>query len=562
MIRVGHLHYGKLVSEHRGPVSSEGYGVTRRSDDIKKADVAGLRLNALLAVSMFDTEMIDAGMAEQGLLFVRTLPPTDGAFANQTVLVRARFRSENGDGMPGRLHQQAAIWVVQPRDWNRYAPSILAKASSDLRADPDLAREPSHLRLGIPAKEIELLPDHQNGSDRLPDQVYRILDTLLPSAAFGKDDGSSRFVTFGGNSGKSRDGEVQGFDSEAEFLAAVGTALMKLNETTFSRWADICIGSGLRHTCNGLLIRYLKSEQIEFSRAADPSSIGRRLGKITVTARRDSKSAHSVLAETSAAAHKPAVEASRTPAAEPAASPSDGASFGKCLKAYRAVAALSAEPAAAKLAAAATALKYGADGAERATSSQLTKDEESAYKVIVAALAPPEDKAKLGTIFDCVEFHERAKLRHFDDVRKAWSDILGERLARTGILLPPELNRLKSARCFKHLHTSHPAVDAMTKDSQAVSDWIDELKDDSGKISYLPRPLIGLRHRLRDLVNPGQPQTEGTGIHGNTLIGVEALLSETEYNELPMRLTLSLLSPLLLMADLQPSVTRDFDRPL
>src|SRR5437868_14876334 len=98
MIEVEHLNYGKLVSTERGPVSSEGYGVTRRSSGVDPASVSDLRLNALLDVSMFDTEMIDAGMAAEGLLFVRTSPGASGAFSNRTVLVRARFRPENGDG--------------------------------------------------------------------------------------------------------------------------------------------------------------------------------------------------------------------------------------------------------------------------------------------------------------------------------------------------------------------------------------------------------------------------------------------------------------------------------
>src|SRR5258708_1341517 len=106
-MEIEHLHYAKLVTSESGrEPHSEGYGVTSRRPGMDEIEDEGLRLSKLLEVKRFESDLVDPGHAATGILLVRYRPAA-GRPSREVVFVRARLRSEYGEGASGRLHQQA-----------------------------------------------------------------------------------------------------------------------------------------------------------------------------------------------------------------------------------------------------------------------------------------------------------------------------------------------------------------------------------------------------------------------------------------------------------------------
>ena len=246
-IQIDHLNYGKLtVGENRRVPSSEGYGVTRRSKGLSQTPEGNFLPASLLEIKKFDRDMIDEAARKQGCFFVRTV--RNGS--NKVVILRSRFRPEDGEDGSGRMYQQTAVWVVRPNDWADNPAGILAEASRSLRARPDLVDEPSRDRIDIDPLTPSIAP---SSGIRAPLSIgaKMILNMLLPSALQGDDGDTSedRGIFFGKGD----------FADEATFLAAVGEALAELGPT-FGRWDEISCASGVRCECRGLFIRYLPSD--------------------------------------------------------------------------------------------------------------------------------------------------------------------------------------------------------------------------------------------------------------------------------------------------------------
>jgi len=118
---------------------------------------------------------------------------------------------------------------------------LLLLAGAELEAHPDLAQESAAARLACPPLRLRL-PASRPAP---PGGVAILLDVLARHAR--TEEGC--LVTFGADCD---------FDSEAEFLAAVGAALRQLPRD-YPRWRDIVVVSGLRQRIPGLCLRFLPS---------------------------------------------------------------------------------------------------------------------------------------------------------------------------------------------------------------------------------------------------------------------------------------------------------------
>ncbi len=246
-IQIEYLNYGKLtVGENRRVPSSEGYGVTRRSKGLSHIPEGSFLPAGLLEIKKFDRDMIDEAARKQGCFFLRTV--RNGS--NKVVIVRSRFRPEDGEDGSGRMYQQTAVWVVRPTDWADNPAGILAEARRSLTAQPDLLDEPSRDRIDIDPLTPSIAP-RSNIKAQLSIGAKMILNMLLPSTLQGDDGDTSedRGIFFGKGD----------FPDEAAFLATVGEALAELGPT-FGRWDEISCASGVRCECRGLFIRYLPSD--------------------------------------------------------------------------------------------------------------------------------------------------------------------------------------------------------------------------------------------------------------------------------------------------------------
>ncbi len=241
-ILIERLHYGKLAvgAELRIP-ASEGFGVTRRSRGLDPSCDGEFAPARLMGLRRFETDVIDEKIP-RGCLVIRSAPARFGELA-PLVLVRARFRPEDGERGQGRLYQQSAVWAVDFDSWRRNPRGLLALADAELCAQPDLLSEEASERFQSEALRRRL--------DRAPSGAVRPATTayvidLLCSYAYRRED---CLLTFG---------EGCDFHSEAEFLASVGYALSLLPQD-YPRWRDISLLSGLRCALPGICLRYLPS---------------------------------------------------------------------------------------------------------------------------------------------------------------------------------------------------------------------------------------------------------------------------------------------------------------
>jgi hypothetical protein len=241
LISFRRLHYGKLAEGPEGRVPPDaGYAVTRRAGDLDAQTESLLSPLRLTGLRRFEPDVIDIDARGAGCLVIRT-------FGDKSVLMRARFRPEDGEQGFGRLHQQSAIWVADFADFAGMPAACLALAARDLHAVPDRASESAVARLSE-------APLSWRAARPAPDSVQRILERapwavpMLETLLDGADHGGDAMRDFGRHD----------FATEGAFLSAVGFVLEAL-PSAFPRWRDICIVSGLSSALPGLCLRYLPS---------------------------------------------------------------------------------------------------------------------------------------------------------------------------------------------------------------------------------------------------------------------------------------------------------------
>jgi len=234
------LHYGKLAEGRALSIpASAGYGVTRRSRELDPAYDNYLSPPRLMGLRRFEPDAVDEAARRSGCFVARA-----GA-GGSAVMMRARFRPEDGEGGHGRLHQQSAIWVAAFDDWRRNPAACLAVAAGELKAAPDLVSDDESARFGEgPLRWRVARPD--------PAAVRRVLErarwgaAMLETFARGTETGDDLVLDF----------DAADFGGESDFLAAVGFALQFL-PGDYPRWREISVVSGLRHAPTGLCLRYL-----------------------------------------------------------------------------------------------------------------------------------------------------------------------------------------------------------------------------------------------------------------------------------------------------------------
>ncbi len=241
-IVIERLHYGKLaVGEELRIPPSEGFGVTRRSRGLDPSFDSDFAPARLLGLRRFDAGAVD-DTNPHGCLAVRSAPARFAPLA-PLVLMRTRFRPEDGERGQGRRYQQSAIWAADFESWRRNPRGVLALADAELRARPDLLSEEASRRFQSEALRRRL--DRAPAGAVRPATTAYVVDLLCSYAYRGED----CLVTFG---------EGCDFTSEAEFLASVGYALSLLPQD-YPRWRDISLLSGLRCALPGICLRYLPS---------------------------------------------------------------------------------------------------------------------------------------------------------------------------------------------------------------------------------------------------------------------------------------------------------------
>ncbi|QGM97954.1 hypothetical protein [Methylocystis parvus] len=235
------LHYGKLgEGEERRVPASAGYAVTRRSSGLSRDWDPHLSPLRLMGLRRFEPDAIDIDARTAGCLVVR-------AIGESMVLLRARFRPEDGERGFGRLHQQAAIWIGARDAFQQNPAAVLSVAAHELQALPDLVEEGEAQRLNDAPLLWRVPRPDPEGVRRVverSDWALPMLELLLDGAETGED--------------ASRDFGAHDFASEASFLAAAGLTLQMLPQA-FPRWRDISVVSGLAHPLPGLCLRYVPS---------------------------------------------------------------------------------------------------------------------------------------------------------------------------------------------------------------------------------------------------------------------------------------------------------------
>lgn len=148
-MEIDEFHYGKLVVSEGGRIHpNSGYAFTYRSEGI--SDPNTLMPGSLLGLSRFDDAVFDrAHSSSRGVLIFRALE--DGRIA----IGRARYRSENGEGLSGRSYLQVRVVLVKAKDWRAEAPSWALWAHG-LEARPDLMRTPPAQRFNVPPTPVAL----------------------------------------------------------------------------------------------------------------------------------------------------------------------------------------------------------------------------------------------------------------------------------------------------------------------------------------------------------------------------------------------------------------------
>lgn len=257
------LNYGKLASDATLRIpATEGYGVTRRSRNLRAEDDSLLSPSRLTGMRRLEPGRIDAAARRLGGLVARVAPEQE---SRRAVFLRARFRPEDGEGGQGRLYQQSAIWIVNSAAWRRHPAALLAMAGADLEARPDLVTQDRASRFGDePLSYLVRGLDPGDVWSAMEDALkkYRWAAPTLEFLARGAERGEDATLTFGADD----------FVTEADFLAAMGLALQFL-PMSYPRWREISVVSGLRCAPQGLCLRYLPSLRAKAAADARAASV-------------------------------------------------------------------------------------------------------------------------------------------------------------------------------------------------------------------------------------------------------------------------------------------------
>lgn len=257
------LHYGKLASGATLRIpATEGYGVTRRSRNLRADDDRLLSPPRLTGLRRLEAERIDPAARRLGGLLARVAPEQE---SRRAVFLRARFRPEDGEGGQGRLYQQCALWIVSSAEWRRHPAALLAMAGAELEARPDLVTQDQASRFGDgPLSYLMRRVDPRDAWSALEEALEkaRWAAPTLEFLARGAERGEDATLTFGADD----------FAAEADFLAAMGLALQFL-PLSYPRWREISVVSGLRCAPQGLCLRYLPSLRAAASAGARSASV-------------------------------------------------------------------------------------------------------------------------------------------------------------------------------------------------------------------------------------------------------------------------------------------------
>lgn len=252
-ILVERLHYGKLASGGALRVpATEGYGVTRRSRNLRPADDRRLSPPRLMALRRFEPDLVDPEARRLGCLVARVAPEPE---SRRAVILRARFRPEDGEDGHGRLYQQSAVWIVDCAVWRRHPAALLAMAGAELEARPDFVGQDEASRFAdAPLRYHVRRIDPRDAWSALEDALEKAgwAAPTLEFLARGAETGADATLSFGADD----------FATEADFLIAIGLALQFL-PASYPRWREISVVSGLRHAPQGLCLRYLPSLRAE-----------------------------------------------------------------------------------------------------------------------------------------------------------------------------------------------------------------------------------------------------------------------------------------------------------
>jgi hypothetical protein len=241
-MRLERINYGKLASGPGLSISPrEGYGVTRRSRGLDPDWDAALSPSRLLGVRRVEPDLIEQQARARGCFIGRPAPQWPDPGMRPFVLLRTRFRHEDGERGQGRLYQQSAVWLCDFESWLRRPDALLDLACAQLEAEPDLAQESEAARFQSPPLRRAPPPGRPFSS---PSAAF-LRETLMRYAVSHE----GCVMTFGAGSE---------FRGEAEFLSCVGAALRQL-PPDYPRWREISVLSGIRHSLPGICLRFLPS---------------------------------------------------------------------------------------------------------------------------------------------------------------------------------------------------------------------------------------------------------------------------------------------------------------
>jgi hypothetical protein len=516
-VSIDFLHYGKLVMPGGRVPSSEGYAVTRRSSGISKEDNACLGLSSLLDVDRFEPDLIDASAERDGILAVRRVALSRGARA---VIVRARFRPEDGEGTIGRLHQQAAIWTVSWEDWINYPLPLLLKAAN-LRATPDEVSVPRDKRIDISPTSLPL--DAGVGGCALSSEALRIWDFVVPG---GRAEAPRRAVVFGGDV----------FAGETQFLQAVGAALQNW-PPGYEGKDQVTISCGLKGPVGTVSVGYVKSATTARGQF-DESAARQRFTTCTRAARSTANGRPSSAGSARIGAEQPASRTASRPAPEVIV---------KFRQRYQSYRTWPAAETAIELIYAASLLGRWLDHDPDTADKRLTDMDEQelhAFRSLDVAARTALRNLPTGHLLDLAEVYVRlVEVGPTSPHCRRREEVLNEadcRLAELGVWLPEELDRfsnrllqfLATGRSVETLRRSESLRSVMKRGPEGAL-----LAVAAAAPEQLSKAFASLATRLQDFPAPVRQSTApqdnsralGGGIHGKYPLRLDAILFPKDY---------------------------------
>jgi hypothetical protein len=241
------LTYGKYVSTAGGPVLfGRDYSATSKSAGLSNWKAEGLQPWGLLPKFGWAPELIDP-LAKPGCLVVVPVRNPAAPGEEGVAVARIRYRSENGEtaageSKPGRVYLQSTALFLPLEGWRPHALALL-KVAEELRAVPDIAGRPAQRDITVPV----VPPPSWDPPDLTKEPgVARIVDRFLTHLE-GK--GSPPLVL-----------GAESFESEALFLAAVGSAIVWLGDLGDQPFG---FATGLASRADALILHWLPGQRIE-----------------------------------------------------------------------------------------------------------------------------------------------------------------------------------------------------------------------------------------------------------------------------------------------------------